>query len=282
MPELDLVVRGGTVVRASGAARADVGVADGLVVAIEPELESGREEIEASGLHVLPGGVDPHVHFDEPGRTEWEGVASGTRALAAGGITTYVDMPLNNSPVTVDGPSFDAKLPAVSASSLVDFALWGGLVPGNVDRLEELHERGALGFKAFMCHSGIDEFPGVDDLTLYEGMQRIAELGSILLLHAENPAIVAGLGARAREHGKRGTARLRRLTPARSRSWRQSREQSSWPARRAARPTSFTCRRREACAWWPTPPRGGSTCRARPARTTSSSPWTTWTRSGSR
>ncbi len=202
MAEFDLVVRGGDVVLADGARRADVGVVDGLVAAVSPELPGGGEEIDASGLHVLPGGVDPHVHFDEPGRTEWEGVATGTRALAAGGFTTYIDMPLNSMPVTVDGPSFDVKLPAVQASSLVDFALWGGLVSGNVDRLEEQHERGVAGFKAFMCHSGIEEFPAVDDLSLYEGMEVIAKLGSILLLHAENAGIVGSLGARAREQGR--------------------------------------------------------------------------------
>jgi allantoinase len=202
MPDLELAVRGGTAVLPDGAARLDVGVADGRIVALAPELTGAAEELDATGLHVLPGGVDPHVHFDEPGRTNWEGVASGTRALAAGGFTTYVDMPLNNVPVTVDAASFDAKLAAVSASSLVDFGLWGGLVPGNLDRLEELHERGACGFKAFMCHSGIDEFPGVDDLTLVEGMQRIAELGGVLLLHAENAAIVGGLGARFRDEGR--------------------------------------------------------------------------------
>lgn len=200
---VDLVVRGATVVAAAGAVPADVAVDDGVVVGLAPDLaETGREEVDATGLHAFPGGVDPHVHFDEPGRTEWEGVASGTRALAAGGFTTYVDMPLNNLPVTIDGPSFDAKLAAVRASSLVDFGLWGGLVPGNVDRLEEQAERGACGFKAFMCQSGIDEFPGVDDLTLYEGMRRIADLGSILLLHAENAAIVGGLGSKARALGR--------------------------------------------------------------------------------
>jgi len=202
MPDLELAVRGGTAVLPTGVARVDVGVANGRIVALEPDLDGAAGELDARGLHVFPGAVDPHVHFDEPGRTGWEGVASGTRALAAGGCTAFVDMPLNNIPVTVDGPSFDAKLAAVSASSLVDFGLWGGLVPGNVDRLEELHERGACGFKAFMCHSGIDEFPGLDDLTLFEGMQRIAELGGILLLHAENAAIVAGLGTLCREQGR--------------------------------------------------------------------------------
>ncbi len=202
MAEFDLVVRGADVVLPDAVQRLDIGVTDGLVADVGPELAAGVEEVDASGLHVFPGGVDPHVHFDDPGRTDWEGVATGTRALAAGGFTTYVDMPLNNIPVTIDGPSFDAKLPAVQESSLVDFALWGGLVAGNVERLAEQHERGVAGFKAFMCHSGIDEFPAVDDLSLYEGMKEIAALGSILLLHAENAAIVAGLGARARELGR--------------------------------------------------------------------------------
>ena len=202
MPEFDLVVRGGEVIRPTGIERVDIGILDGIVVAVESELGGGAATLEAAGLHVLPGGVDPHVHFDEPGRTEWEGVASGTRALAAGGYTTYVDMPLNNMPVTVDGPSFDEKLPAVQASSLVDFGLWGGLVEGNVDRLAEQHERGVAGFKAFMCHSGIDEFPAVGDLALYEGMQAIAGLDSILLLHAENAELVGALGARARAAGR--------------------------------------------------------------------------------
>ncbi len=202
MAEFDLVVRNATVVREAGVEPADVGIAGGLIAAVGPELAGAADEIDASGLHVFPGGVDPHVHFDEPGRVDWEGVETGSRALAAGGFTTYVDMPLNNVPVTVDGPSFDAKLPAVAAASLVDFGLWGGLVERNVDRLEEQFDRGVCGFKAFMCHSGIDEFPAVGDLTLYDGMQRIAELGSILLLHAENAAIVQGLGDRARGAGR--------------------------------------------------------------------------------
>ncbi len=202
MADFDLVVRGGKVVTAEAVSAAGVGVLDGAIAAIGPDVGGGAAEIDATGLHVFPGGIDPHVHFDEPGRTDWEGVESGSRSLAAGGFTTYVDMPLNNVPVTVDAASFELKLEAIRAKSHVDFALWGGLVQGSVDRLEEQHERGAAGFKAFMCYSGIDEFPGVDDLTLYEGMAKIAELDSILLLHAENAAIVGGLGKRARDEGR--------------------------------------------------------------------------------
>jgi allantoinase len=205
MTELDVIVRGGSVITRREVLLADIGIADGRIAQLGPEVEGRAAElIDADGLHVFPGAVDPHVHFDEPGRTDWEGFASGTSALAAGGTTTFIDMPLNNIPLTIDGASFDAKLDAARASSLVDYALWGGLVPGNVDRLEELVDRGAAGFKAFMCDSGIDDYPAADDVTLYEGMSRCAELGSIILLHAENAAMVSALARRARAAGRIG------------------------------------------------------------------------------
>ena len=185
----DLVIRGGTVVTSSSVGLADVAVTSGRITALGPNLREGaEEEIDASGLHVFPGGIDSHVHFNEPGRTEWETIARGSSALAAGGYTTFIDMPLNNLPVTTDGPAFDLKLEAAKRSSLVDFGFWGGLVPGNLDRLAELADRGAIGFKAFMCPSGIDEFRACDERTLREGMKRIAELDSILLVHAEDPS----------------------------------------------------------------------------------------------
>jgi allantoinase len=189
LSDTDLVVRGGTVVTARGVAVADVAVAGGRVVAVGPSLElTAVENIDASGLHVFPGGIDSHVHFNEPGRTEWETIATGSAALAAGGYTTFIDMPLNNLPVTIDGSAFDLKLEAAQRSSLVDFGFWGGLVPGNVEHLDELVARGAIGFKAFICPSGIDEFPACDVRTLREGMEQIAELDSILLVHAEEPS----------------------------------------------------------------------------------------------
>jgi allantoinase len=154
------------------------------------DLDGDGEEIDATGLHVFPGGIDSHVHFNEPGRTEWETIADGSSALAAGGYTAYVDMPLNNLPVTIDAAAFDLKLEAAEASSVVDFGLWGGLVPGNVAELRAMHERGAMGFKAFMCPSGIDEFPMSDVRTLRDGMREIKRLDSILLVHAEDPALL--------------------------------------------------------------------------------------------
>jgi allantoinase len=128
------------------------------------------------------------VHFNEPGRTDWEGWATGTRALAAGGATACIEMPLNAHPPTIDGAAFDAKVAAASAVARVDFALWGGLVPGNLDRLDELAERGVVGFKAFMCDSGIEDFPAVDDEVLEAGMRRAAALGLPVLVHAERPS----------------------------------------------------------------------------------------------
>jgi allantoinase len=184
----DLVIRGGTVVLPNVfPVLADVAIADGAIAAIGPDLDGG-EVIDARGLHVFGGVIDAHVHFNEPGRTEWEGWATGTRALAAGGATACVEMPLNAHPPTVDGAAFDAKVAAARAAAVVDFALWGGLVPGDLDRLDELAARGVVGFKAFMCDSGIADFPAVDEDTLGAGMARAAALGLPVAVHAEDPA----------------------------------------------------------------------------------------------
>jgi allantoinase len=186
-----------------GTARADVGVAGGAVAAVAPALEGGAsKEIDGSGLHVLPGVVDAHVHLNDPGRAHWEGFGPGTSALAAGGATCFLDMPLNAHPPTVDGASFDRKLEAARAAAHVDFCLWGGLVPGDVDRLDELAARGVVGFKAFMCPSGMDDFPAVDDVTLHEGMTRAARLGLPVAVHAESAALTARLSASALSEGR--------------------------------------------------------------------------------
>ena len=203
MSAFDVILRGATVVAAAGPERLDMGILDGRIAGLEPELE-GRagEEVDAHDLHVLPGAIDAHVHFNEPGRTEWEGWSTGTRALAAGGATVGVEMPLNAHPPTVDAAAFDEKLQCAQRAAHVDFALWGGLVPSNLDALDELGARGVVGFKAFMSASGIEDFPCVDDLTLYEGMQRAAALRLPLAVHAESEAITRGLAARARAEGR--------------------------------------------------------------------------------
>jgi allantoinase len=176
-------------------AAADVAIADGRIAEVGDELEgTAREEIDARGLLVLPGVIDAHVHFNEPGRTDWEGWETGTRALAAGGATACLEMPLNAHPPTVDGAAFDAKVAAADRSALVDFALWGGLVPGDLDRLDELAERGVVGFKAFMCDSGIADFGAVDEDELGAGMERSAALGLPVAVHAESPGLLRPAG----------------------------------------------------------------------------------------
>jgi allantoinase len=199
----DHIIRGGLVVTNDGVAQADIAIADEAIAAVAPEIEGmGREEIDARGLHVLPGAVDIHVHFNEPGRTDWEGWATGSAACAVGGTTTVAEMPLNAHPPTLDGPSFDAKCAAAQASSYVDLALWGGLTPINLDRMEELAERGVIGFKAFMSNSGIADFPAADDATLLAGMRQAAALGWPVAVHAENDAITTALATRAVAEGR--------------------------------------------------------------------------------
>jgi allantoinase len=184
----DLVIRGATVVLPGVfGVQADVTIEGEQIAAVGTDLK-GREEIDARGLHLFPGALDAHVHFNEPGRTDWEGWATGSRALLAGGATACIEMPLNAHPPTLDGAAFDAKVEAAQASSVVDFALWGGLTPLNLDRLEELAERGVAGFKAFMCDSGIEDFPAADDDTLHAGMATAASLGLPVAVHAERPA----------------------------------------------------------------------------------------------
>jgi allantoinase len=191
-----MIVRGGSLVTPEGIVSADLAVEDGRIAAIGPELKASGEEIDARGLTVLPALIDVHVHFNEPGRTDWEGAATGSQALAAGGGAAFFDMPLNSSPCTVDASAFDAKLEALERCSIADFALWGGIVPGNRDRLAELAERGVVGYKAFMADSGLPEFPRSDDRTLYEGMREAARLGLPVAVHAENQELVQpGAGA---------------------------------------------------------------------------------------
>ncbi|MCX7601170.1 MAG: allantoinase [Meiothermus sp.] len=200
---LDLIVRGGTLVTPEGVEQADLGVLEGQIVQMAPEIaEPARQEVSARGLHVLPGGVDVHVHFNEPGQAHWEGIETGSAALAVGGGTVFFDMPLNSLPCTLDAAACDQRLSAMRAASCTDFALWGGLTPANLERLPELAERGVIGFKAFMCNSGLPEFPACDDATLYEGMRTAARLGLPVAVHAESEALTAHLTRTMRAKGQ--------------------------------------------------------------------------------
>ncbi|MEI6106150.1 MAG: allantoinase AllB [Opitutae bacterium] len=199
---LDLIIRGGSVVTPGGVQRVDLGVAEGRIVKMTTGLtETATAVIEAAGLHVFPGILDAHVHFNEPGRAEWEGLATGSSALAAGGGTWFGDMPLNSLPPVLDAASFAAKKALALQKSVTDFSLWGGLVPGNLDQLGELRNAGALGLKAFMCSSGVDEFTNVDASTLRAGMKRAAQLGMLVAVHAEDNDLAAQHTAAARARG---------------------------------------------------------------------------------
>jgi allantoinase len=197
---MSLAIRSGTVVTPEGVSRADV--------FISGESFSGpghaAQEIDATGMHVFPAVLDVHVHFNEPGRADWEGAETGSRALAAGGGALFIDMPLNSTPCTVNAREFERKRAALEAASIADFGLWGGLVPGNAGELAEMAACGAMGFKAFLCDSGLPEFPRADDLTLFEGMRECAKLGLPVLVHAESEEICRALAARCRSEGRAG------------------------------------------------------------------------------
>jgi allantoinase len=199
----DLVVRGGHVVIPGGGFTAHLGITNGRFAAISQDTLDGHEVIDASGRVVLPGAVDLHVHFNEPGRTQWEGWGPGSRAAAAGGVTTVVEMPLNSIPSTTSVDALNAKVAAAKGQSVVDFALWGGLVMTNLDDLPGLARGGVIGFKAFMCESGTKEFAFVDDGMLHEGLARLADLGQFLALHAESNWITRRLTEQLRGEGRR-------------------------------------------------------------------------------
>jgi allantoinase len=199
----DVVVRGATLVT-KGLPKADISIEDGRIHAIGPDLPGAKEEIDARGLHLFPGVVDVHLHFNEPGRTEWEGAETGSRAFAAGGGTLYFDMPLNSTPCTINARAFDRKHEALTAASVTDFGLWGGLVPGNLSEMAELASRGVVGFKAFMCDSGLPEFPRADDVTLLEGLREAARFNLPVAVHAESHELTLALQHRMREEGRSG------------------------------------------------------------------------------
>lgn len=204
VPEkLDLVVRGGKLVTPTGVVRADLAVMRGRIARIAPEIsEAAVTTLDATGCFVFPGIVDAHVHFNEPGRTDWEGLATGSAALAAGGGTCFFDMPLNSEPPVLDAANFRIKRALAEEKSCVDFALWGGLTPLNLDKLAGLRDAGAIGFKAFMSNSGIESFPHVDEKTLREGMKRAARLDMLVAVHAEDDALAAKFTAGQKAKGR--------------------------------------------------------------------------------
>ena len=169
-----------------GIKKAVVLIKGGIIADVLAELPEGDfPVIDVKNKVLMPGVVDPHVHINEPGRTDWEGFDTATQAAIAGGITTLVDMPLNSSPVTVTAKAFDEKIDATKGQLHAHCGFWGGLVPGNEKEIEPLIDKGVLGFKAFLTHSGIDEFPNVTEIDLRKAMPVIAKHQLPLLVHCE-------------------------------------------------------------------------------------------------
>jgi allantoinase len=186
----DVVLRSRRVVFPDGERAAAVAVRDGRVAAVAGYHELAGEDL--GDVALLPGLVDTHVHVNEPGRTEWEGFATATRAAAAGGVTTIIDMPLNSIPPTVDVAALLAKQRAAYGQCHVDVGFWGGAVPGNAGELRALHEAGVFGFKCFLIDSGVPEFPPLDRDGLASALRAV---DALFVVHAEDPAWIASAPA---------------------------------------------------------------------------------------
>ena len=184
---IEFAIRGNRVLTTDGIRKAVVLVENGRIAAVLAELPDGfmADVIDVQDSVLMSGLIDPHVHINEPGRTDWEGFDTATRAAIAGGLTTLVDMPLNASPVTTTAQAFDQKVAATAGKMHTNCGFWGGLVPGNTGEIEPLIHKGVLGFKAFLTHSGIDEFPNVTEADLRKAMPVIARHGLPLLVHCE-------------------------------------------------------------------------------------------------
>ncbi|MED1738503.1 allantoinase [Bacillus swezeyi] len=203
MEQLDLIIKNGKVVLSTGVVEIDIGIKDGKIAIIQKGITAKAErEWDAANQYVFPGMIDVHVHFSEPGREHWEGFHTGSMMMAAGGCTTYFDMPLNGIPSTINQDALDQKASIGNEKSYVDFSLWGGLVPGNEQELEPLAESGVIGFKAFISTTGNKEFEAADDMTLLNGMKTIAKLNKVLALHSESAAITNWLKEEKEREGK--------------------------------------------------------------------------------
>lgn len=206
----DLVIRSRRVVLPGGTHPAAIHILGGKIVGVLEfdDVPNGCPIDEAGEAAVMLGVVDSHVHINEPGRTEWEGFAAATRAAAAGGVTTLIDMPLNSIPATTTAAALDEKRKAAEGKTFVDVGFWGGVVPGNDAELPALFSAGVFGFKCFLVPSGVDEFRGVTEADLRQAMPALARLDAQLLVHAEVPGPIEV----AVRHLQRRSGWLARLT----------------------------------------------------------------------
>jgi allantoinase len=182
------------VVTSEGLRPATIEVRDGVIVALHPHDHPTAGGVLRDGFAgvILPGLVDSHVHVNEPGRAEWEGFETATRAAAAGGVTTIADMPLNSIPATTDVRALQAKRDAAREKCAVETGFLGGVIPGNAGELRALHDAGALAFKCFLVPSGVDEFPACSAADIDQALAVLAPLGAVLMAHCESPAVLAG------------------------------------------------------------------------------------------
>jgi allantoinase len=189
---MTLIVRGSRVATPEGLHPAAIHIADERIADVSAfdDVAPGVELVEAGDALVFPGLVDTHVHVNEPGRTEWEGFATATRAAAAGGVTTLLDMPLNSIPPTTSVAALETKRAAALGHCAVDTGFLGGLVPGNGAELAPLHAAGVFGFKCFLCPSGVAEFPPMSPGDLSDAAPALAALDAVLMVHAEWPAVL--------------------------------------------------------------------------------------------
>lgn len=189
---MNLAVRSARVVLPTGERPAALHIRDGRIAAVRPhdEWPVGVRRLDAGELMILPGLVDTHVHINEPGRTDWEGFDSATRAAAAGGVTTVIDMPLNSVPATTTVRAFNEKWAAANGNCWVDVGFWGGVVPGSENDLEPLARAGVRGFKCFLSPSGVDEFQHVTESDLHRALPVLKQLELPLLVHAELPELL--------------------------------------------------------------------------------------------
>lgn len=200
----DLYIKNGIVVTPKGSFQGGVAVSGEKIVQLlegSPDLEAEKVE-DVQGKIILPGLVDSHVHFHDPGRADWEGYPAGSKAALAGGVTTVIEMPLNGLPPTIDREKLLSKRAQIQNRSLVDYALWGGLVDDNVDQIEGLVQEGVAGLKAFMSGAATEEFPGVSDAQLYAGLKKSKTLGITIGLHAENGPVIDYLERKLQAEGR--------------------------------------------------------------------------------
>lgn len=224
MTSPDLVIRGQRVVTPQAIAPASIQIRGGRILAVGPydDLPGGCEVVEAGADSVImPGLVDTHVHINEPGRTLWEGFETATRAAAAGGVTTLIEMPLNSIPPTTSLEGFRAKLEAAEGKCMVDVGFWGGVVPGNLPELRPLFDAGVVGFKCFLVHSGVDEFPNVTEADLRRVLPELKSMGATLIVHAELPGPIEdaageGVGTQRAERDPRRYETFLRSRPRRA------------------------------------------------------------------